>query len=130
VSDSANKIAVSPARTDVHDGEQLGLFDPGEAKRTRPTEEELLRVVQWAAKMRIYKDYRGRPPRGWDWNDLQQEVIQRTLEKMRNFLHGGPKTITEFAAMAAFQALMDICREHMIQNEEPRIYPLLEQESA
>jgi DNA-directed RNA polymerase specialized sigma24 family protein len=99
-------------------------------KRVRPTEEELLQVVQWAAKMRIYKNYHGRPPRGWDWADLNQEIIQRTLNKMKDFRHGGPKTLKEYAAMAAYHSLIDVCREHSVKREDPRVFPLLEEETA
>ena len=112
---------------EVLDGTQLRLFETGEPVRTAPTPDELMDAAATAARINMWKHYRGRPPRGWDWEDLQQEIIMGTLGRMKNFRHGGAKTISEFAYYAAYCALMDICREYMIAPVEPREYPLLEQ---
>lgn len=111
---------------DVADGEQLLFFDPGTPKRVPPTEDELSTAVQWAARMRIFKDYRGRPPRDWNWDDLNQAVQLGALKRLRNFRHGGEKTLHEYASMAAYYTLMEICREHMVRPVSPREYPLFE----
>lgn len=112
---------------DVLDGTQLRLFDNGEPVRIAPSESEILAAASSAARINLWKHYRGRPPRGWDWEDLEQEIVMRTFHRMRNFRHGGPKTIDEYAYVSAYHALIDICREHMIATVEPREYPLLEQ---
>jgi DNA-directed RNA polymerase specialized sigma24 family protein len=89
--------------------------------RTRPTDAELEEAVSRAASINLYKHYKGRPPRGMSWEDLQQEIILRTLKRLRNFTHGGRKTLSEFSYFAAYCALMDICRAQRFSPRETNL---------
>jgi hypothetical protein len=114
---------------DVTDGEQLFLFEMGLVQRQPPEPEELERALTEAVKMAIYKRHRGRPPNTVKtWEDLKQEVAMRAYHRLRNFRHGGRKTLTEYSYVAACYALTDIHRENMWRNDniQPQSYPLLE----
>lgn len=111
---------------DVTDGQQLFLFDLGAPKRRRPTQEELDAAVQRGMRIAVNKHHRGRPPKDGDWEDLFQEVMVRALQRLRNFQHGGRKTLDEYAYMAAYFSLVDIQREDIGRIRVEQTYPLLE----
>lgn len=108
------------------------LFDTGEPVRAKPSQDEHERTLQWAARMAIAKRHHGRPPKSMSWEDLRQEVILITLDKVKDFRHGGPKRIDEFYYLAACFALADIQREYMREwaSDNPKIYPLFDDDGA
>jgi len=112
---------------DVTDGDQTFLFDRGPVIRMPPTEDELDHALRQGAKFAISKHHRGPPPGRMEWSDLTNEVIVGALPRLRNFRHGGRKTLKEFAYMACYQSLKDIQRRHMWRNPDiPQSYPLFE----
>ena len=98
---------------DVIDGKQLKLFNTGEPKRARPSQDEIGAALQEAAKIAVAKRHRGRPPRGMTFEELRQEVRLGALPRVSKFMHGGPKTLFEFTYLSCCHALCEIQREHM-----------------
>ena len=115
---------------DVVDGKQEVLFDPGTPVRRPATPEEIEEVFQKKLFPILRKCHRGRPPKGMSWEDLQQEVRLGALVRMKQFRHGGKKSLWEFAGGCLFYSLRDIqrasVREWLASMGEPKTYPLLD----
>jgi len=111
---------------------QLFLFDDlGEPTRRSPTQDEILEALPNAAQTVMFKFHRGRPPMGMNFEDLKEEIIVRGLKRLKNFQHGGKKTLREYAYKSCEFALRDIQRENMETERRmkaiPQTFPLLEQ---
>jgi hypothetical protein len=117
---------------DVVDGEQEKLFDTGEPVRRPATPEEIEEVFRLKLFPILRKCHRGRPPKGMNWEDLQQEVRLGALVRMRAFRHGGKKTLWDFAGGCLYYALRDIqrisVREWLAEGRAPQTYSLFERD--
>lgn len=110
---------------------QLFLFDDlGEPTRRSPTQDEILDALPNAAQTVMFKFHKGRPPVGMNWEDLKEEIICRGLKRLKNFQHGGKKTLREYAYKSCEFALRDIQRENLIlernMKSQPEHLPLLD----
>lgn len=92
---------------------QTFLFDLGESVRRSPTRDELDTVLPWAAKTVMHQLHRGRPPSGMDWEDLLNEIIGHAIPRLKNFQHGGKKTLQEYSYMSCKFALRDIQAKYL-----------------
>jgi hypothetical protein len=107
---------------------QTFLFPVGESKRRFPTRDEIETTLTAAVKMAVWKRHRGRPPKGMNWEDLYQEVATGTFPKLKNFMHGGRKTLFEFTYVSACWVLADIQEKDIKANPaEPPSYPLFDE---
>jgi hypothetical protein len=77
-----------------------------------PTEAEIEPLLEEKAKIVIWKWHRGCAPELVDreWEPFYQEVRQGALRRLKNFRHGGPKSLDEFVYLACYFSLVDIQR--------------------
>ena len=97
-----------------------------------PNPDDVAHAVDRSARIVIARFHRGIAPRevDFDFTALHSEIQLGALKRLRMFRYGGPKTLNEYAYLAAYQSLRDfqraVMRRMKREPNEPQAYPLFE----
>jgi hypothetical protein len=76
-----------------------------------PTPEEMGSALLLAARLAVFKRWRGKPGRNRTFRDLIEQVAADAVRRARKFRHGGKYTLFEYCYVACSFAMIDIANE-------------------